>query len=120
MGSSLSAQAAKIQNQVLSFFNNSLKVTINGETTSSTANFTADVTEAANGNPYPAITSQWLTANLEMVGMDMGITKVKATDIKPGQIKFQASLSMSGQWKMNLKMTTSAGSEVRSFTFKAP
>lgn len=117
---SLSAHAAKIQNQVLNYFNNSIKVTLNGEATSSNVVLTADIAEVANGNPYPAITTQWLTGTLEMVGMDMGITKVKATDIKPGQIKFQSSLSMSGQWKMNLKMTTSVGSEVRSITFKAP
>lgn len=113
------AHAAKIANKKISYFNGALIIVVNGTTTSKSGAFTADIQDAS-GKPYPAMTAEWISASVQMVTMDMGITNASVVDDSPARVKIKANFSMPGQWKLNIKLTTASGSESHSVNFNAP
>jgi hypothetical protein len=113
------AHAAKIVNKQIPYFNGALVLVVNGQTTSNTGVFTADIKDAA-GKPYPAMTAEWISATVEMVTMDMGVTKASVVNNGAAKVKIQTQFSMTGQWKLNIKMTTAAGSETHSININVP
>jgi hypothetical protein len=113
------ASADKITNKQIFYFNGALVAVVNGTTTSSAGVFTVDIKDAA-GNPYPAMTAEWVSATIEMVTMDMGVTKVHVSNDGPARVKVQPKFSMGGQWKLNIKLTTAAGAESHSISFNVP
>jgi hypothetical protein len=66
------------------------------------------------------MTAEWISASIEMVTMDMGIAKTSVIDAGPAKVKIEPKFSMGGQWKLNIKLTTAAGSESHSVKFNVP
>jgi hypothetical protein len=114
-----SVHAEKIVNKKISYFNGAVVVVVNGQTNAEKGVFTADIKDAA-GNPYSAMTAEWMSATVQMVTMDMGITKAVVTDDGAARVKIVTAFSMTGQWKLNIKMSTAAGTETHSINVKAP
>jgi hypothetical protein len=112
-------QAEKITNKRVQYFNGAINLVINGQTDSSSGVFIAEIKDSS-GNPYPAMTAQWISASIEMATMDMGVTKAAVIDDGSARVKIQPKFSMSGKWKLNIKLTTAAGSESRAITFNVP
>lgn len=116
---SVFAQAEKITNKQIPYFNGALVLVVNGQTNSNSGVFTAEIRDSA-GKPYPAMTAQWISASVEMVTMDMGVTKVAVVDDGPAKIKMQPSFSMPGKWKLSIKLSTGAGIEAHSINLNVP
>lgn len=113
------AQAEKITNKQIPYFNGALVLVVNGQTNANSGLFTAEIKDSS-GNPYPAMTAQWMSASIEMITMDMGVTKVAVVDDGPARVKIQPSFSMTGKWKLTIKLTTAAGSEAHSININVP
>jgi hypothetical protein len=113
------AHAENILNKKISYFNGVLVLVVSGQTSSAAGVFTAEIKDAS-GKPYPAMNAEWISATVEMVGMDMGINKATVVNDGSAKVKIQSKFTMSGQWKLNIKLTTAAGSEAHSITLNVP
>lgn len=119
LGMMSSAHAEKIVNKKISYFNGAVIVVVKGQTSAEKGVFTADIKDAA-GKPYTAMTAEWMSATVQMVTMDMGITKAVVTDDGAARVKIATTFSMTGQWKLNIKMVTAAGTETHSLNVNVP
>jgi hypothetical protein len=102
----------------LQFFNGALQVQVTGPkslVSGKNANniFTVQVADA-EGTAYPAITKEWIRANVEMTNMDMGVTQVtRVEDVLDankqlqGKISLNPSFMMTGPWRLNITITVS-------------
>jgi hypothetical protein len=118
---------AKGIDERLSYFNGAIEVQILGPAQMSMNNntnaFTVNITDA-QGAPYPYITAKWVNATVQMVDMDMGVSKAKISDVldaagkTQGILKIEPQFAMKGQWKLNLKLTTASGNETHSINFE--